>query len=164
MKITNYFSRIERSQYAFSLVEVTLAVAIAALAIITLLGLLPQGLDMSRKTALLTNNSNIMEQIVRDLENSQFSLVKSLKGSSDGERYYFNDQGLKVASSSNNISFVALVTIESTAPLPRASDIPDYLCRVVVKVASTADPQYKFETTKNGLGFSTFNHLVAKTH
>lgn len=164
MKITRHFLRSALNQSAFSLVEVTLAVAIAALAIITLLGLLPQGLDMSRKTALLTNNSNIMEQIVRDLENSQFSLVKSLKGSADGERYYFNDQGLKVSDTSPNISFVALVTIENTAPLPRSSEIPDYLCRVVVKVASTSDAKYKFDSTRNGLGFSTFNHLVAKTH
>jgi uncharacterized protein (TIGR02598 family) len=44
-----------RAAPGFSLVEVTLAVAIAALAMITLLGLLPQGLEMSRKSALITS-------------------------------------------------------------------------------------------------------------
>lgn len=79
----------------FSLVEVTLAVAIASLAIITLLGLIPQGLEMSRKTGLLTNNSHILEQIIRDLENTQFSLLPA-PGAATNQRRYFNDQGQEV--------------------------------------------------------------------
>lgn len=63
------------SQAGFSLVEVTLAVAIAALAIITLLGLLPQGLEMARKTAMMVNDSNILEQITHDMENATFDML-----------------------------------------------------------------------------------------
>ncbi|OYW26293.1 MAG: hypothetical protein B7Z47_07745 [Chthoniobacter sp. 12-60-6] len=56
-----------RSRAGFSLVEVALAVAIAALAIITLLGLLPQGLEMARKTSLMVSDSNILQQITHDM-------------------------------------------------------------------------------------------------
>ena len=151
----------------FSLVEVTLAVAIAALALITLLGLLPQGLEMSRKTSQLTNNSNILEQIIRDLENAQYSTLPAAK-----VRRYFNDQGSEVQQGDDNITFVAEIDPEQLAFLPLADAQMSYanafnnnrgnLRRVVIRVATTSSPDFQFGEN-NRVSYSIFNHLIAKT-
>lgn len=147
----------QSSQAGFSLVEVTLAVAIAALAIITLLGLLPQGLEMSRKTGLITTNSYILEQIVRDLENAQWANIPTTK-----VRKYYNDQGTEVAQDSPEITFVAEVDYTQTAALPKQSTTQPYLRRVIVRVANSGSPAFVFGT-QNRAAYSTFNQLVAKT-
>lgn len=145
------------SPAGFSLVEVALSVAIAALAIITLLGLLPQGLEMSRKTGLLTSNSNILEQIIRDLENAQYSLIPTKK-----EKKYFNDQGAEVKATSKEITFVAEIDFEQQASLPQSETTQKHLRRVIVRVATTSDAAYKFDPN-NRASYATFNHLVART-
>lgn len=152
---------------AFSLVEVTLSVAIAALALITLLGLLPQGLEMSRKTSELTNNSHILEQIVRDLENAQYSTLPVTK-----VRRYFNDQGSEVQQGDPNITFVAEIDTEQSAFLPRQDAQLTYanqfnndrgnLRRVVVRVATSSSPDFQFGEN-NRVSYAIFNHLIAKT-
>lgn len=149
-----------RSMGGFSLVEVTLAVAVASLAIITLLGLLPQGLEMSRKTSLATTNSNIVEQAIRDLENVEWSRLPSATGGA-ATVMLFNDQGIKQATGSKDVSFVAEITFLPAA-LPKAESTQEYLRRIVIKVAATSNPEFKFEED-NRLSYVTFNHLLAKT-
>jgi uncharacterized protein (TIGR02598 family) len=155
----------------FSLVEVTLAVAIASLAIITLLGLMPQGLEMSRKTGILTINSNIVEQIIRDLENTQFSLLPTQgTGASSGGgnmvpekgRRYFKDQGQEVDASSKEITFVAEVDFTQPASLPQTEAVQPYLRRVVIRIANTSNPEFQFGEN-NRIAYTTYHHLLAKT-
>jgi uncharacterized protein (TIGR02598 family) len=147
------------SSAGFSLVEVALAVAIAALAIITLLGLLPQGLEMSRKTALLSTNSSILEQIIRNYENMQWSDIPS--GGTPVKKY-FTDQGLEVMADSKEISFVAEVDFRQLASLPRTETDEPYLRRVIIRVASSGSSSYTFDPN-NPIGYVVFNHLIAKS-
>ncbi|OYW76121.1 MAG: hypothetical protein B7Z37_10235 [Verrucomicrobia bacterium 12-59-8] len=146
------------SRAGFSLVEVALAVAIAALAIITLLGLLPQGLEMSRKTALLTTNNSILEQIVRNLENMQWSDIPTTGVANK----YYTDQGLEVASDSKEISYVAEIDYQQQATLPLTENQEPYLHRVIIRVASSSSPSFKFDPA-NRISYVVFNHLIAKS-
>lgn len=146
-----------RSHAGFSLVEVTLAVAIAALAIITLLGLLPQGLEMSRKTGLITSNSYILEQIVRDIENAQWANIPNTK-----VRKYYNNQGIEASKDSNEITFVVEIDYTLLASLPKQATTQPYLRRVVIRMANSGNADYQFGTN-NRQFYSTFNQLVAKT-
>lgn len=147
-----------RSGPGFSLVEVTLAVAIASLAIITLLGLLPQGLEMSRKTTLITNYSNILEGIARDLDNARFSALPT-----DKQRRYFNDQGTELKTSSEEeVVFVAEIDPKQPASLPQSEADQPYLKRFIIKVTNSSNRNFEFGET-NRLSYVTYNHLVAKT-
>jgi uncharacterized protein (TIGR02598 family) len=141
----------------FSLVEVTLAVAIAALAVITLLGLLPQGLEMSRKTAIITSNSNILEQIIRDLENARFATLPA-----EVQRKYFNDQGAELEQDSKEIVFVVEIDPVEPATLPQSEAIQPYLRRFIVRIATSGNSDFQFEED-NRMSYTIFNHLVAKT-
>lgn len=158
------------SSSGFSLVEVTLAVAIATLAILTLLGLLPQGLEMSRKTGVLSTGSNIVEQIVRDLENTEFALLPSQQTGEGGDgpnvlpvisRRYFDDQGQQLNEDDSNISYVAEIDFSLPAALPQTEQTQKYLRRVIIRIAPSSVPSFKFGQD-NQLAYSTFNHLLAK--
>jgi uncharacterized protein (TIGR02598 family) len=146
-----------RTASGFSLVEVTLAVAIAALAIITLLGLLPQGLEMSRKTGLITNYSNIIEQIARDLDNARFTTLPTSQ-----QRKYFNDQGTELSADSEEIVFVAEIDPRQPATLPKSEANQPYLRRFIIKVTNSSNRDFEFGET-NQMSYSTFSHLVAQT-
>lgn len=133
--------------------------AIAALAIITLLGLLPQGLEMSRKTALITTNSHILEQIARDLDNARFASLPT-----SAVNKYFNDQGAEVTADSSEIVYVVEIDPDTTYPasLPQAEQDQPYLKKYIIRIANSTDSTFDF-ASGSPLRFSTFNHLVAKT-
>ena len=150
-----------RSRAGFSLVEVALAVAIAALAIITLLGLLPQGLEMARKTALMVSDSNILEQVTHDMENAVFDTlpVQTVKR-------YFNDQGREVLQDATDLTFVVQIEPQPLAALPQAEKVQPYLRRMVIKIATTSTPNFEFTDPGNSgaaPAYVTFNQLIAKT-
>ncbi len=152
--------RAGRTRGGFSLVEVTLAVAVASLAIITLLGLLPQGLEMSRKTSLASTNSSIVEQIIRNLENTSWD--KLPRPGDAATKMFFNDQGIDQTKAGNgDISFVAEVTFLN-ASLPKSESVQDYLRRVIIKIAASGSTSFKFEET-NRASYVTYNHLISKT-
>lgn len=146
------------SSGGFSLVEVALAVAIAALAIITLLGLLPQGLEMSRKTSQLTSSSHILEQIIRNYENIQFLSLPANKATK-----YYTDQGMEVTSSSNEISYVVEIDLRQKATLPQTETDEPFLRRLIIKIATTSNPSFNFDSPDTKLSYATFNHLIAKS-
>ncbi len=142
----------------FSLVEVALAVAIASLAIITLLGLLPQGLDMARKTSQLTTNSSILDQVIRNYENMQWTGIPA----NGTVTKYYTDEGLEVGSDSKELSYVVLVDFNQQTSLPQTDTNQPYLRRIVIKIASSSSPSFQF-ATNNRPSYAVFNHLIAKS-
>lgn len=150
-----------RSASGFSLVEVALAVAIAAVGIITCLGLLPEGLEMSRRTAQMAINSNILEQLIRDVENAGWPYLKTQTGR---VKRYYNDQGSEVAVDAADLTYVVEIDYSNLAYIPAPSaalQTQNYLKRLIIRMATTTNPNFEF-AGKNPALYTTFNHLVAK--
>lgn len=162
MKLCLTPHRLRQRDSGFSLVEVALAVAIAAVGIITCLGLLPEGLEMSRRTAELAINSNILEQVVRDVENAGWPY---LSAQTSKVKKFYNDQGTEVAQDAKDITYVVEVDYTALAYLSATNQSEDglqqNLKRLVIRMATSTNPEYKFEG-KNPALYKTFNHLVAK--
>lgn len=171
-----------RQKSGFSLVEVALAVAIASLGIITCLGLLPEGLEMSRKTGQMTMNRNMIEQVIRDLENVQdWKLIKpavsnsiiapsnttSSNNSGDTairngkQSLYYDEQGAPVPKNSSRLTYVVSVDFTGQIFLPGATADNQYLTRAVIRIANTSNAAFDF--TKAGANYASFTHLIAKT-
>ena len=154
-----------RQNSGFSLVEVALAVAIAALGIITCLGLLPEGLEMSRRTGEMAINSNILQQIIRDVENSPWSYVHQQQTAKTKTKRYYNDQGSAVANNAKDITYVVELDFSVPAYLPATTQdlaLQQNLVHFVVRMATTSNADYNFASHSPGL-YSTFHHLVAKS-
>lgn len=138
--------------------EVTLAVAIASLAIITFLGLLPQGLEISRKTSMMTLHSNVLEQIIRDLDNAAWDTMPT----GQNERRYFDDQGVEVDASSQRLALVVQMDFSQPTHLPDQTSSQRFLRRVIVNMAVTATPGFDFSSASK-LAYSKYHHLVSRS-
>ncbi|XHR28392.1 MAG: Verru_Chthon cassette protein B [Chthoniobacteraceae bacterium] len=87
------------AQNAFSLVEVTLAIGIVAFAFVSILGLIPVGLANFRSAMENSIESQIIQQVASDLQQSNFSDLKQ-----NQPVRYFDDQGIAKGDSSNTPS------------------------------------------------------------
>jgi uncharacterized protein (TIGR02598 family) len=152
----------------FSLPEVTIAVGIAALGLVALLGLMPQGLEMARKTGELAAHRQIVEQITRDLEQTSWTDLQTLAAATAGQVKTFSDQGIEVVRGAANTSYVANVRVfDLTAQLPQGTGggarTESFLRKVVTRIATTTNTAYNFDDPLLKANFSTFHTYVAKS-
>ena len=155
------------TQRGFSLVEVTLAVAIAAVAMITFLGLLPMGLETSRKTSTRIANANMLEQVVQNLDGLLWSALPDKNAT---KRLYFNEEGTQVPSSSADMTYLVEVEYKGPASLPQNSGTQTYLQRALIRIANTNSAGFQFPSsngatsgTMNGTNYTVYSYLFAKT-
>lgn len=110
----------------FSLVEVTIAMAIAAVSLITLIGLLPQGMDTMREAGDRAIEGRIHQQILNELQMADFD---SLDTYNDMEIYYDN-QGEELGDSkggggAEKGSFEHIYTARLSVPQMTGGKVPD---------------------------------------
>jgi len=148
-----------RLNKGFSLAEVTIALAIAAGGFVSLLGLLPQGLEMSRRTAEMAAETRIIDRISGELMSTPWSeLSWSGYGTEESARRYFDDQGIEIDMTSPNakltLSYVASIYLPPSSSDDMDVKLPStetsaqegqrYLRKVIVAVAATVNDDYSF--------------------
>lgn len=149
----------------FSLVEVVLAVGIMALGVVTILGLLPHGLEMSRKTANEQAETRIVDTIVGELQTTEWSALNDQRKTSR----YFDDQGLEIERSSSGfnmlLSYVVQVDIPDADVILPTNDTQDgvnqNLRRVVVKMIAAPLMDFNFDSPTSGIPVRVFSQLIA---
>lgn len=103
---------------AFSLVEVTLALGIVAVSLLSLLGLLPAGLGVLRESMDQTLHAQIVQRISAGLVSSEFAALR-------GETLAFDQDGQLVEGTGEGALYKA--SIEEAAPslpgLTREEDV-----------------------------------------
>ena len=107
---------------AFSLVETVLALGIMALAITALLGLVPHGLEMSRKAANAASETRIVDTILGQLSNIPFNNVKD----QDKMELHFDDQVEEVDDTvdANQSTYIARVLVANPPGGPTGFTLP----------------------------------------
>ncbi|MEM9017982.1 MAG: Verru_Chthon cassette protein B [Verrucomicrobiota bacterium] len=90
----------QNSNSAFSLVEVTIAMAIAAVALVSLIGLLPQGMSTMREAGDEAIEARIHQQVLNELQMTPFG-GPSLDGLKRyrGLEIFYDDQGEEIGNS-----------------------------------------------------------------
>jgi uncharacterized protein (TIGR02598 family) len=89
------------SESGFSLIEVTIAMAIAAVALVTLLGLIPQGMNTMREAGDQAIQGRIHQQLLNEIQMTPFedSSGKSLIDIYDKMEFYYDGQGEELSDS-----------------------------------------------------------------
>jgi uncharacterized protein (TIGR02598 family) len=80
-----------RRAAGFSLVEVALSLGIIAVAFVPLLGLLPLGLDVSRRAIDTTIGAQIAQQLRTEAQQTDFSALPALADASHTAPSYFDE-------------------------------------------------------------------------
>ncbi len=155
----------------FSLVEVVLAVAIMAVGVVTLMGLLPHGIEISGKTANELAVTRIVQQVIGEMQVSDWDSLDA--GAGTPIRKFYDDQGIEIDRGTNNfeysLSYVAEVELpvvagDEQARLPSNNDQfagQTNLRRVVIRIVERPLEDFNFEGAPAG-SYRTITQLVAR--
>ena len=132
--------RSPRRHSGFTLIEVTIALGIAATVMIALLGLLPMSLDQMRESRNMTSIARISEDIINDVQLMKWEEMELL----DGEKREYDDQGTRIRSVSvdrNQRVYQAEVEVELEGIfIPgNTEERNDYAKRITIYIGPAKD-------------------------
>ncbi len=141
MKNTRLISR-GRRLAGFSLVETVIALGIMGLAITALLGLIPHGVEMSRKAGQASAMARVVDTISSRLNNMPFSSLAT--GSK--QKLFFDDQGVQLDTNAAGTStaYVVEVEIRPTLVLPGSTTAQPGIHSAIIRMAATPDVNFTF--------------------
>lgn len=157
--------------HGFSLPEVTIAVAITALALVSILGVIPGSLDSVRVAGNTTSTARIVSQVVGELQLSNWGVLDtgthkwSKLETAMQRRWYFDDQANPIDQSTSanfdmQLSFVVRVSPSTRAvSVPGATAVNDDLKSILVDVAVSTSPSFDFS---NPRAFTTYPAILAR--
>jgi uncharacterized protein (TIGR02598 family) len=135
---------------AFSLIETVLALGIMGLAVTALLGLLPHGIQMSKKAADAGAQTRIIDFVSARLANMSYQEVLA----QDNQRVFFDDQGVQLLEQDmQSTIYVARVRAFSGTngvTLPGGLTAEPMLARVIVQVTNVPNVNFNFDTALPG--------------
>ena len=148
MHIQRQIRPLAHGSAAFSLVETVLALGIMGLAITALLGLLPQGIEMSRQAANTAAETRIVDSIVGQLNAVPYSSLQA----SNGTELRYDDQGVLVSGTTEDdqSTFVARIVVTPVAsglflPTLGSSAAERGITRVAIQIAQTPLKRFNFD-------------------
>ncbi|TLD70967.1 Verru_Chthon cassette protein B [Phragmitibacter flavus] len=137
-------------QAGFSLVEVTVATGIAAFGIITLLGLLPSGMNMFRDAMNVTVSSQIAQRLIKEAVQTDYDLLVGVAPGGTPvagvpvvkEIRYFTDEGVELpAADAAEAIFHAHMRVMPGTDLPTLSGVLENSSLATVTVQVALNPQ-----------------------
>jgi uncharacterized protein (TIGR02598 family) len=140
----------------FSLPEVTMAVGIASMAIVLLLGLVPAGVSAIRDASVTLSESRIIQQIAGEIQGANWgegtgaASTYTLLSKYNGTKRYYDDQGTPLESGGENsirLGYVARIRLDAEGAnnaVPGGAP-SNNMAAVTVDVASVPNPNFNFE-------------------
>lgn len=122
------------SRRGFSLVEIIVAIGIAASTVTLMIGLLPAGLSTFRQAMNVTVTSQIGQRLLYEAAQTDYSVLIAAPATKPWR--YFDDEGRELPNATNAI-FHALVRVQPTTMIPTAmgGTAQPNLATVLVQVA-----------------------------
>lgn len=109
----------------FSLIEVTIAMAIASVALVTLMGLLPQGMNTMREAGDQAIMGRIHQQVMSELQMAEFEALDKF----DDMEIFYDGQGEELSDSKN----------QGTATAERKKGALDHIYSARISVPDDGD-------------------------
>lgn len=174
--------RCTRSAAAFTLLEITLALGIASVGIVMLLGLLSSGLEQFRGVMDVNVSAQIAQRLVQEAVQTDYDTLTENATSTDpinkGWRYFDNEGTELLPGESSLAIYHVLTRIIPASTLPRSTELTSSqsLATITVQVAvnpgnkiipvrpnSADDPLSSTIAPGSGVDFVTYTDHIAKT-
>jgi uncharacterized protein (TIGR02598 family) len=118
-----------RAERGFSLVEITLALGVAAVALLAVFALLPVGLETSRNAAEQTGATSVLAAIASDLRatprtaasSALFDIAIPSSGTTSATDVYFTEHGEPSGSLASNSRYHGTVTFSPNTAGPKTA-------------------------------------------
>ena len=123
----------------FTIAEAALAVGITAMVVITVLGLLPSGLDSMHQSALISADARLMQAVAADYQMREWSDLIKQQTSKSSEDFTFDYQGMAVAKGSTDTTFLARTQVLDAPLLPGSTSANARMKLVLIQVVSGSD-------------------------
>lgn len=166
MNIRNPLTRLRRPN-AFSLIEVTIAVAITAVALVSLMGMLPQGTDLMKRATDTAIEARIHQQIVGEVLLTEWEVKDGLHNTKRG----YDDQGIHIATdgsvfssgrSNEDVVYQARIRLPTgNVTLPGGS-VDENLQLVLVDVTNRREPGFDFDSPTNKRHVNIYQSIIVK--
>lgn len=151
-------ARRHRAHRGFSLMEVTIAVAIIAFTCIPLIAMLPTGMKTMRDGQREAVGAEIVRLLTNELSMSNWNDTQDLETWEDDFRY-FDNEGIPLEQKDHAV-FTAKIEVGNDTTLPGAPSKNPFLKRVTIKV--THKPEVLSERFTNPKFHRTYSMLIAK--
>lgn len=139
----------------FTLAETAIAVTIIATVMITLIGLIPVGLDQLRQASNTAADARILQAVAGDYQMRTWSEIVEQQTQGGASDFYFDGQGTRVPKGDKDIIFTTRTTVKNMENLPGAQDGNDCLRRIELLVTDKVDSEKAFMTPKLCRTFQT---------
>lgn len=159
----------------FSLVEVTIAVAIAALGFVTLMGLLPAGIHMAKDAAQMSTGARIIQKLSGEMQSASW---EDINWTGYSPLRYFTSEGSEITASESadpdqfamQLAYVASVQLPDQpldvilpgAAAGGAQKPAQHLRRVRICVANSNNPSFDFASA-SPVRVTSATAIVART-
>jgi len=135
------------SAAAFTLLEITLALGIASVGIVMLLGLLSSGLDLFRGAMDVNVSAQIAQRLVQEAVQTDYDTLTQNETSTDpinkGWRY-FDNEGVELPSSESSTAIYHVLTrVIPASTMPRSNGLTTSRSMATITVQVVANPANK---------------------
>lgn len=148
---------------AFSLVETTIAVGIAATVLVALIGLIPVSLDTLREASNTTACARIVQAVSSDYRMRDWGDILQQQQQGASRDYCFDAQGTRVSTGDTSTVFTARVTVANALPLPGMAATNSRLKAVQILVTGNANVELGFQNPKSCKRAQTLLAQTGKT-
>jgi len=121
MRSSSYSRFLQQKSHAggFSLIEVVIALGIVAFGLVSVIGLLPVGLQSFRQAIDNSVTTQIVQRVVDETQQTDFNTLANTV-------YYFNDQGTMLSGTSSQTLYTVNVSINKSTAVPSDGIVGPY--------------------------------------
>lgn len=143
-----------------------MAIGIVAISVLTVVGLLPHGLEVSRQTADIAYKTRIFQQIASEYQAMPWNVATG--DASRSIRREFDYQGAAVRAGVESVpTYIAEAEVVDgavTLPTTGGGLANDNLRRLVVRIATSSDPRFTFNDSVKSKLVSVYSTLLARSN
>lgn len=146
---------------AFSLIEVTLSIAIVAFAFVAIFGLLPVGMNTFRRAVDYSLGSQIVQRLVNDAMQTDYAELIKVTPAAPSTRY-FDDQGNEVTADNDYLYIAELSVVAPTTLPPATNPASPSLATVTVRLANNPAHKPSPFDPASGVPVATYTAMIAR--